>query len=69
MRSVLFLSIEQSALSSIIPDEKRTNIFAWYNLAGLFTTALGAFAAGILVQLLQNAHIAPVASYRIIIVG
>ena len=64
-----FLSIEQSALSSIIPDEKRTNIFAWYNLAGLFTTALGAFAAGILVQLLQNAHIAPVASYRIIIVG
>ncbi len=64
-----FLSIEQSALSNIIPDEKRTHIFAWYNLAGLFTTALGAMVTGILVQLLQNAHITPVASYRAIIVG
>ena len=64
-----FLSIEQSALSSIVPDEKRTHIFAWYNLAGLFTTALGAIVTGILVQLLENAHITPVASYRTIIVG
>ena len=64
-----FLSIEQSALSNIIPDEKRTHIFAWYNLAGSFTTALGAVVTGILVQLLQNAHITPVASYRTIIVG
>ena len=64
-----FLSIEQSALSNIIPDEKRTHIFAWYNLAGLFTTALGAIVTGILVQLLQNAHITPVASYRTVIVG
>lgn len=64
-----FLSIEQSALSNIVPDEKRTHIFAWYNLAGLFTTALGAIVTGILVQLLQNAHITPVASYRTIIVG
>ncbi|HIJ67907.1 MAG TPA: MFS transporter [Deltaproteobacteria bacterium] len=64
-----FLSIEQSALSNIIPDEKRTQIFAWYNLAGLFTTALGAIVTGILVQLLENAHITPVASYRTIIVG
>lgn len=64
-----FLSIEQSALSNITPDEKRTHIFAWYNLAGLFTTALGAIVTGILVQLLQNAHITPVASYRTVIVG
>ena len=64
-----FLSIEQSALSNIIPDEKRTHIFAWYNLAGSFTTALGAIVTGILVQLLQNAQITPVASYRTIIVG
>ncbi|HYA40588.1 MAG TPA: MFS transporter [Syntrophobacteraceae bacterium] len=64
-----FLSIEQSALSNIIPNEKRTHVFAWYNLAGLFTTAFGAVVTGILVQLLQNAHITPVASYRTIIVG
>ena len=64
-----FLSIEQSALSNIVPDEKRTHIFAWYNLAGSFTTALGAIVTGILVQLLQNAHITPVASYRTIIIG
>ncbi len=64
-----FLSIEQSALSNIVPNEKRTHIFAWYNLAGSFTTALGAIVTGILVQLLQNAHITPVASYRTIIIG
>src|SRR5512134_3908063 len=29
-----FLSIEQAALSQIVPDERRTQIFAWYNLVG-----------------------------------
>lgn len=29
-----FLSIEQAALSQIVSDERRTQIFAWYNLVG-----------------------------------
>src|SRR5215210_5344542 len=31
-----FLSVEQAALSHIIADERRTDVFAWYNLAGSF---------------------------------
>jgi MFS family permease len=47
-----FLAIEQSALSHIIPDEQRTQIFAWYNLVGSFATALGSMSAGALAQAL-----------------
>ncbi|MGC3967197.1 MAG: hypothetical protein QM775_07445 [Pirellulales bacterium] len=29
-----FLSIEQASLSQIVSDDRRTEVFAWYNLAG-----------------------------------
>lgn len=64
-----FLSIEQAALSSIVPGGKMTGIFAWYNLAGSFTTALGALAAGALVQGLQGILASPLESYRIVVIG
>jgi predicted MFS family arabinose efflux permease len=41
-----FLSIEQAALTQTIPDETRTSVFAWYNLVGSLTAALGALAGG-----------------------
>ncbi|MBI4842527.1 MAG: MFS transporter, partial [candidate division NC10 bacterium] len=41
-----FLAIEQSALSQIVADERRTSIFAWYNLVGSFATAAGSLAGG-----------------------
>ena len=41
-----FLSIEQAALAQAIPDDKRTGIFAWYNLVGSLTAAFGALAGG-----------------------
>jgi len=41
-----FLSVEQAALSHIVSDEQRTDVFAWYNLVGSFSTALGALAGG-----------------------
>src|SRR5262249_48893051 len=41
-----FLSIEQAALSHIIPFEERTKFFAWYNLVGSFATAIGALVGG-----------------------
>jgi MFS family permease len=64
-----FLSIEQASLTQLAPSQRRTSIFAWYNLAGSFATALGALAGGGLSQLLQQAGFAPLLSYRLIVLG
>jgi len=64
-----FLSIEQAVLSQIVPDEKRTSIFAWYNLVGSFATALGALGGGSLVQALMDSGVSPLGSYRAIVIG
>jgi MFS family permease len=64
-----FLSIEQAALSQIVPNERRTRIFAWYNLVGSFATALGALAGGTLAQGLQNLGYTALDSYRFILLG
>jgi MFS family permease len=42
-----FLSIEQAALSQIVAGRDRTQVFAWYSLAGSLATAAGALAAGL----------------------
>ncbi len=64
-----FLSIEQAALSQLLPDEKRTQTFAWYNLVGSFATATGALVGGGLAQLLQGAGYTPLNSYRAVLLG
>jgi MFS family permease len=64
-----FLSIEQAALSQIVPDRERTHVFAWYNLVGSFATALGALCGGGLAQVLQNCGVTPLNSYRAIVIG
>jgi MFS family permease len=64
-----FLSIEQAALTQTIPSQKRTHIFAWYNLAGSFATAVGALAAGALSQFLQHQGWTAFNSYRAIVIG
>jgi MFS family permease len=64
-----FLSIEQAALSQIVSDQRRTHIFAWYNLVGSFATALGALGGGVLVQTLQDSGMTPLGSYRTIVIG
>jgi MFS family permease len=64
-----FLSIEQAALTQTIPSQKRTQIFAWYNLAGSFATAIGALAAGAFSQLLQHNGWTAINSYRAIVIG
>jgi MFS family permease len=63
-----FLSVEQAALSQIVPDERRTQVFAWYNLVGSFATAVGALAGGGLTQLLQQVGILPLNSYRAVVI-
>ncbi|MGB8647706.1 MAG: MFS transporter [Anaerolineae bacterium] len=64
-----FLSIEQAALSQIVRNEDRTQVFAWYNLVGSFATALGALAGGVLAQGLQSTGLAPIDSYRVVVIG
>jgi MFS family permease len=64
-----FLSIEQAALSQLVPDSKRTRIFGWYNLVGSFATAGGALAGGWLAQWLQASGWSGLESYRFIMGG
>ncbi len=62
-----FLAIEQAALSQVLPEDRRTGVFAWYHLAGAFATALGALAGGWTAQALQASGLTPVASYRVLV--
>jgi MFS family permease len=63
-----FLPIEQAALSHVVTDRTRTDVFAWYTLTGALATALGALAAGTLTRALQAAAWDPVISYRAVVV-
>jgi MFS family permease len=47
-----FLSVEQASLSQLVPNARRTQVFAWYNLVGSFATATGALAGGWMAQFL-----------------
>lgn len=62
-----FLAIEQSALAQTLSAEKRTQVFAWYQLAGSLATAFGSLAGGGLSQIMQNGGAVPLFSYRVII--
>jgi MFS family permease len=62
-----FLPIEQAALSQVVPDRLRTDVFAWYTLAGSLATACGALVAGAMTHVLQQTW-TPVASYRMVVV-
>src|SRR5437879_1374189 len=63
-----FLSIEQAALSHVIPGRSRTEVFAWYTLAGSLATAFGALCGGTLTHALQKTAITPVVSYRVVVI-
>jgi MFS family permease len=64
-----FLSLEQAALSQLLPSQKRTHSFAWYNLAGSLASALGALAAGFASQVLMKSGFSELAAYRGVIYG
>jgi MFS family permease len=64
-----FLPVEQAALAQHLPAERRTHVFAWYNLAGSFATAAGALGGGVLAGGLQQAGLTALASYRAILLG
>jgi MFS family permease len=64
-----FLSIEQAGLTQLVPDQRRTQTFAWYNLAGSFATATGALAGGWLAQILHQSGLTEIESYRSVLMG
>ena len=62
-----FLSLEQAALSQLLPSEKRVRVFAWYNLAGSLATACGALVGGFFSRGLMQSGFSELASYRAVI--
>src|SRR5215472_8205380 len=62
-----FLSIEQAALSHVVPARSRTEVFAWYTLAGSLATALGALCGGTAAGLAQKASFSASDSYRAVV--
>ncbi len=64
-----FLAVEQASLSQTIPDERRTGVFAWFNLTGSFSTAFGALAGGAVAGVFIAAGWTQVDAYRAVIVG
>jgi MFS family permease len=64
-----FLSVEQASLTQLIPNDRRTQVFAWYNLSGSFATATGALASGWLSTLLQDNGMPALNSYRVVLFG
>src|SRR5256884_1391515 len=63
-----FLSIEQAALSHVVPGRIRTEVFAWYTLAGSLATAIGVLCGGAVTHALQKTVLRPVASYRAVVI-
>jgi MFS family permease len=59
-----FLSVEQAALSHVVGDDRRTDVFAWYNLVGSFSTALGALAGGLIAGASLHFGLTGAAAYR-----
>ena len=62
-----FLPIEQAALSHLVEGRERTEVFAWYTLAGSVATALGALCGGLVTEGLQRHAVTPVMSYRAVL--
>jgi len=61
-----FLAVEMAALSEELPPERRTSVFAWYQLTGSIAGAVGALAGGALAGGLQARGVAALASYQVV---
>jgi MFS family permease len=64
-----FLSIEQAALSQTISGERRTAVFAWYNLVGSVTAAIGALVGGFACQQFVRAGLTGANVFRPLVVA
>ena len=64
-----FLAVEQASLSQLVPDKQRTQLFAWYQLAGSFATAAGTLTGGAIAQAAMSGGALPADAYRVVIIG
>ena len=64
-----FLSIEQAALAQTVSPNRRTGVFAWYNLAGSFATALGALGGGGAAHVLRSLGYSTSARYQAVVLA
>jgi MFS family permease len=64
-----FLAVEQASLAQLVPDRRRTSLFAWYQLAGSFATAAGTLAGGVVSQMAINGGAERADAYRLVIAG
>ncbi len=64
-----FLAVEQASLTRLVPDARRTSVFAWYNLVGSVAVAIGALLAGLAVQQLLALGVTDVDAERAVVVG
>jgi MFS family permease len=61
-----FLAVEHAGLAQSVSAARRTSVFAWYNLAGYFATAVGALVAGGVAAALQHRGWSAPAAYRLL---
>ncbi len=64
-----FLAVEQASLAQLVPDRRRTSLFARYQLAGSLATATGTLAGGALSQAAIANGASAAEAYRYVIVG
>ena len=64
-----FLPIEQASLTEVTPADRRTSIYAWYNLTGSVATATGALIAGFVVGALRGAGWSDIDAYRVVLLA
>jgi MFS family permease len=62
-----FLSVEQAALAHVVAGERRTHVFAWYNLVASFAGAFGVLFAKWMTQGLRHAGYTPLTGYRTVV--
>ena len=59
-----FLSIEQASLAQVVRNERQTDVFAWYNLVGSFSTAFGALSGGLIAHVSRDFGLSGAAAFR-----
>lgn len=64
-----FLAVEQASLTRLVTDDRRTSVFAWYNLAGSVAVAVGALLAGLGLQALVGLGVADIDAERAVVIA
>lgn len=64
-----FLAIEQSSLTQVVSEERRTSLFAWYHVAGFTAAACASLVAGQILTQLAWFGWSDIAAHRVMFVA